>query len=662
MGRFLNSANFGTLTPNASGSSSMVTLTGRDAFARGDIVFIDVASGAAVNMNTTAATNAAAAGFSATTQPAFNPFGTRASCSASVQLADGSYVIFSMAVNSTTDTNQRILVHKYNKNGVLSPGCPRAFVVSVGAGSQYMLMATLLTSGNIALAYSVTTVGTVIIFTPNGDFIASNGTSAISQLYAIQATSDGGLLAVGDRGVMKISSTGAVTTPVTWTTGISQADNLTAGNVANARYVNNWSVMGSGIEDLRFFSISSGGWGILVSINNIVQLNYVQFNADGSLRANTAVATGYTNLASPRFAVGASGNIGYIFLASTGTTWGIISDSGTVVKAPTLIASSDTQASGISGHKIISDSSGDFLYTWTQSTGTSLGSDYVAAATGTTKSGNFPRGVPLGATGDSKEGGLLFKLSTGVGYFAQSNATTLMYSFFNNTGTSVVAEKPFFTVSSSNTLVRLINGISAVVFNDNLYFAVVGSPSLTGDVNLLVGRISNTGVMTLAQCVDIMSTNSRPLIMVEANEITVLSGQNIKRLRTSDLSQIGPASLISNWNGYGIGGTGIPLNVTRMTKYGKNLVLTYSLGGASSFAQSSNYIEPFVQIKPEDTRLIGVALADSVAGGKVEVQTKGSANCTWSWSGSFDQTAATPPGNKGSVNQQVIHLAGVTGV
>lgn len=654
MGRSLNSSSLGVADRNASGSNALITLTGRDAFNKGDLVYVDYKSGNVVNLSGTPLSLAVTAGPAADFTAHASANGTAASSSAAVTFANGDYATVVNTWSSTTDTNQRLTISRYSNGGALQQS--KTVIVGGSNPAGQGLVACPLQDGiGFTIAVRSTTTLVVYIFDRNLNNYVVATIAANIAVYAIASTSDGGALVYTDTGIWKVSGTGGVTQPVSFSL-FGPAENMTIGSISTRRTATDWSGQVPLQDDTGFFSISSSGLGSIAATST--GASYYQFNSDGSVRGTaTVLVSGITNALALKFARGTSGNIFWILNHLGGSTWGIISDSGTVVKASALIASSDVwNGTNYAGYiKCVTDANGDFFFTWSSASGATLNTNWVGATTGTPKSG-FPRTdvMPGGTSGGVKTA----SLSTGVVLLLPT--TTSLYfstfSFFNLAGTLVVNRAGILSGTSSGLDWATLTSIA--VYGDVLY----GIHSITnGPVNSTQGtlfKITNTGAKTQADFAYVTPKDTVPLLIVNAGDITAYMGNYMLRLRTPDLNQCA----FSQFTTVTYPANALTLKVV-MAGTTALVCSQCNSGTAVTTTGTPNWNAWFFRVKPDSTTLVGVATSTSAAGGPVEVQTKGSAYCTAQGAITFDQSAASPvAGQKGIINNQIVTLAGINGV
>lgn len=651
MGRSITPSVFGSLAAASSSENTIVTLTGRDSFAKGDPVFLDTQLGEVVSANTAPAPEVFSTGIQNRVLQNIVQSGTSYAGSACAAFGDGSYVVFQSMSSLTGDVTHRVVMNHYDPHGTLIS--QNSTTYSSVNPNDWTILAAPITPDFIAVVFRTSTAGGNLIGRIiNNNLAVAQGfnidLTAGTEPVAITPTSDGFLLTTNN-GIFRCKLSDGTSTKVVATVITYVAENMTDGSDCKGKYVSNWGATTPWQARTDMFGISSGGFGSVTAISG-GSIRYDRFNSDGTVRGSTTIATGVTGANKTIMAQGTSGNIFWAAHHSGGVTWGIISDAGATVKAATLIATADTV--GISTYHLhcIKDANGDFYFTWGSSTGTVLNSNYVGATTGTAKAG-FPRtNATLAGPGNR-----LYRLSTGI--FNVMGRTTNMadtkYSFILNDGTLFLND---ITLRDCEDNTYSTTGlIAATVYNDKVFMWNPNTPATTGDFTGVLTVIGSGGIVVSGYVTTNYSgaTDVTPVIYVDDIDIKVFIGNGVLRFRTSDYSPLG---------GQNLGLTQYPTTGASrfvVVKVGKTYVLTHSCV-AQPWVTSANPWATANILGAEKRSFLGIAVTDSNAGGPVAVMVKGTAQSTWSSvTATFDQTAATPPGNKGAVLGKVAILKGL---
>lgn len=628
MGRSLNS---GTLTANGSGSatSSVVSVTGVDAFAKGDPVFLNYATGDVIKASPTFAPLSLAAGYSSSRLQTTLANPTNGA-STVVVLADGSHVVLSISHTSGTTTS-RIEAFKYSSTGQLL--FQKTLFSTTSGVNTCTIVATVLANGNIGLVS--TTLSSTLgwwILNPQIDIVYSGSVGSQSFLHSIQATSDNGFLYVGANGIRRVTGAGVESASYTFS-GYTPADNNTGGNVASGynsestRYNNTRA---------SFMSISSGGYGIFMVSTNLVI--YYRFNADGSTRGGSATidTTGTpTHLVT---SVATGGNIGWVSYNSTnGTRWGIVADDGTIVLAAATIGSSDISGIGSYKTNLVADTNNCFLLTWSSASGATLNINYVSS-TGTPKS-TWPKTTALVSNNNK-----VWLLPTTAGVtvvFCGTTADGLNAYQTNTAGTVTLASTLIFNLGG------MTSGAAADVWptfatsGSDVYGFYGTSSQATSGIFQVLFKVSSAGVITTGLSPDTGSTNLLGKnIIITSREIKVTSGIYV---RTYDLTTLG----LKNVNATTANLTFNTNDQIKSKMYG-DMVLLYGPDNFLGANFSGNGGAVVYRVKQYSTILLGIATSASTAGGKVTIGTKGVFDTTWNVAQTYDQSGNNPVGNKGS--------------
>jgi hypothetical protein len=650
MGRFLNDTDKHPIELGAS-NSRFVTVTGTDAFAKGDLVFLDYSLGTVVNRNNAAIPDILTAGSSGLIVQHPVQAGSNSSANAAVVLPDGSQAIFTISYNNN-DLYTRLTSHLYDAVGNLVVTKNR-ILGSASSPNDFPIMAVHCPASPNRIWVMTKSAGTTVSAYMMDEKLNLQLTVVVeanSMPHAFAPCTDGGVLTSTANGVYKISTTGTITTHSSTVTSGSLSLWTNGGDCAKQINTGFSQQYYPFLGPIGFFSISTAGWGLFRLGSTAI--TYLRFNADGTLRGTTTVASGLTTASKLDYAVGASGNIFWMVGSSTGTTWGIISDSGTVVKAATLKASSDPFTSLYPFHtNVIPDVNGDFFFTWSSSSGTVLNMDYVGGTTGTSK-GSYPQTTTTIATNFG--GNKLFRLSTGIIHFWNTgtpNVSTYSMAFISNAGAAPVLNgQPILPNSDLSAMLTF----SATVFNDELYCFQPNAATAPSDPACYLFKVLNTGKVGSINHVagNVSTYQVMPVLTVDATEIRAHAGASVWRFKTSDLTLLNQYEIGGLWTSSG--NCNLKLSKFGDVVYEVNCVI----GGAYSTIGSTPW-NIYLRANPKRTVLLGVAASSSLAGSPVLVQTRGLAVTNVKGAASFNQLSNVPSGNKGTLSGTVIALEGI---
>ena len=632
MGRSLNS---GTLTTNGAGgaTSSVVSITGTDAFTKGDPVFLDYSSGEVIKMNDVPAAAALAAG-STVVFPVVSPLTTPTRGSTVLSLGDGSHIVFSNTWSSGASQG-RFEVFKYSDQSRLL----NATTVETFSGSHNCeVIATLLSTGNIGVVYSraSNSLGWCIL-SPNTSILYSGTISVTSpNLFAIQATNEGGFVACGGYGIYRVTGTG-VKSDIATNGGVNMtvAEVLTAGHDSSVRNRPEVSLK----PNTSFFPISSGGYGLFYYFSN--QVTYQRINADGSARGSTSVFT-LSSGNRLRVAVATGGNILWLYSRGGNTSqWGIVADDGTAVLAGAAL--SDCNTSYPNSDACVADGNNCFLLTWMNAAGTALNINYVSA-TGTAKS-TWPKTKTIHAARSrvviGKTAGSLTVFST------IDNDYQIAYTSTDSSGTVLAnnVRLPLIGATSGNGVDTCLSIVSS---GGDLYGFYGSSLVSTGAVSSTVFKVNGTtGVATSNTSADLLVSVFESSCFATSTEIVVCDAHFFRIYEKSTLTLKNTYQASCNVT------ESYPIKYALASK-GIRLFSSYFF-----LASSSNADAVFAVVKPYKTILLGVASTTSTAGGTVTIDTKGVFRTTWNAAQTYDQSGNNPIGNKGSTAGSVMTCLGL---
>lgn len=672
MGRSLNLAtNQVTSSTTSVGGdpSSIVSVTAADGFNTGDPVFMTTDTGEVLNLNTIPAALALAAGRAddAWTNPTAGNSGLYGT-STSIQLADGSIVVGSAVTGNGTPT-YCVELHKYNTSGAITVSKQYTPLTSdVSATAGYPILMALLSNGNIGFIYTAginTLQANWVIVNPTTlDVLYSGSNTAAttannSTNFYLQPTNEGGFVYFNATGFYRVTGAGVHST-LTTAAGLPFHNN-TGGNLASSLYSSN---AGTSTVATQPMSISSGGFGwIATNGTNVV---YVRVNADGSLRGTTTIVAtytsdvggglfngGYYSKVFGTYARATGGNIAWIYGGTTGSKWGIIDDTGATVLASTALTALP-DVNEVERMNVCNDNNGCFMISY-HSTSTTLGINYVSS-TGTPKA-TWPKSLST-YDGATVYGSRVWMIPSSVGMYliAPSSANQAQYSVVTNAGAMTV------TAANLPTQGNVQYPAVYMAFNlvsDNLYILqhyFNGGAGGPGTTSCLV-KLDTSGTMSTSFARDSSTAtfNQNSTFCqwfnsaVVGDDLIFGGGQYVRVYSLSTLLVKQAITVSSFWNGLGH---------RHLVYPGRHIIisLTGTGGGSLNGGLTAKVI---ARVKYNPTVLLGVATIPAAAGSKVTVGTKGIFNTTWSVAQTFDQSAANPKGNKGSIAGSVMSLVGL---
>lgn len=630
MGRSLNS---GTLTTNGGGSAatSSVSITGTDAFAKGDPVFLDYDSGEVIGLNSTHITTALAAGYGSTSV-ASSLAGTIVKRASTIEeLGDGTYILAATTWNSGSGTGLTE-VKRFNFQGkLLNSRSLRAY----SSDPTAYIITSLLSTGNIGLVYS--TQSNILaweILTPTLSPLYS-GTISVTTAnpYAIQASNEGGFVLATAYGLFRVTGAG-----VKSDIALNGGANMTVGTVCTNGddSIDRNKETTINRNNTSFFPISSSGYGIFYYYSNIV--TYHRFNADGSSRGTTSVLTQAT-AHSLKVARATGGNILYMYNRAAGTTyWGIVADAGTTVLAGAAL--SDSNTSFPSSVTCAADANDCFFITWQSVTSGTLNMNYVSA-TGTPKA-TWPKTRTV-----FNEVVRLAVTASGVGIFSNSGtAWAGSYSYVNNAGTVLINNATIFDLGSTAGA-TVDQSMSVTSSGGDIYGFYANEGTSTLSVYSAVFKITGTtGALTVGLGSDTSVKTYESSTFVSGSEVIVC---------TSNYYRVYDKTTLALKN---VTTSALAPDASYLPKY-KVFGRSVAMFAGFEFMQGNSTSQVMYVTKPYRTVLLGVAATASTAGAKVTVDTKGVFNTTWNVAQTYDQSGNNPIGNKGSFAGSVVTCLGL---
>ena len=593
-----------------------------DFFSVGDPVFYDYFSGTPYNFNKMLPSLALTSG-PASSNAIGNSKGT-----IPIFLEDNSYVIFTILSSSLA-----ISATKYSPSGsVLSTNV----IIETPSGISGVAK---LANGNFVVVFSCrdgyNQAGWVII-SPTLNVLyesslSSNDNWATSYLHPLAG---GGFLIF--RGVVagiitNVSATGASTD--IYAPGFAS---FILGK--QSEYVFNKNILSEPASSNKVwqqfpgcvFSISDGGYGFFVAADDI-NLQYVRVHADGSLNAITTVFDSGTGLLTSDINISYDPISGHIAWAtSQHIHYGIIDDDGTIVLAATAITDI-TATPGNVYSDVIHDGIGSFLFIFT---GDNTNRVIYTDSAGTPKTG-YPRVL---VAHNARVFGL-HRLSTGIAVITldMPNITTLCRFQFITTSGAFRASKNFGTdyeIMNSIVINDQLIGVLAGPNNSNGYKLYNYSSIGTLLINKLVDNTLNNDIGTLKLFED--SSRSAFWVVGDRTIGTYFGLHNIEDL-----------ALIQSYNSTA---SSSMLDMSLILK--DHIFVTFDVSDEGVAAGNLYFI------KPRATVLLGVADQITPAYQLLKVDTKGLLPTTWFYSGVFDQSSNTPPGNKGWFGNALVKLEG----
>lgn len=623
LSNFLVKAASGIVTP------TQVTITASEAFTQNDPVFIDWKTGDNVNLNLAPIAAALASGPSGAVLATDFPAATFR-FGASAVGADGSLLVLAGASNFVSNiTTSMIMAYKFNAKGaLLSKTSILPLIADKAAGG---LTAITLSNGNFAVAYAY---GVSTTPTQNNWVILSPAlkvlyTGSIGGVYGLgpslhmQPTTNGGFLNLTAQGVTFVSAAG-VMTPIYRFDGNSYFATQTELN-SNGQVQE--SSASSGLVNYQPVPLSGGGYGYFIA-STTNGLLHVQVNADGTARGaainlNSVAGT----LPEVQVARSSTGNILWIVTTGNNAQYGVISDSGAIVKASAALPVwTANYALGC-----IPDVNGNFLITAGASDSYKM---LYLTSTGATLAGSattiYANSGSLGAFFN------MSKLTTGtvVVFGVQYD----FYSaFISLTGAVTVTPIWKSTVGAS------FSKSATMIANDTVYGFYTAGATLP---EMVVFSVSNTGSVNITPtflAVAIVGSELLRVILDPSGKWFYICTGNL--VITFDITTL---TMIQSYTA--------SLTYSHVRFFGNGLL--YS-NVASAYGRESTVSCGYLKLRP--TVLLGVAANTVAAGEALVVNTKGMFTVSPAWKYAaqlFDQSANTPPGNAGYINNSVISLKG----
>lgn len=665
MGMSSNTADASNQSINLSQDPGAITIpanAANDGFVVGDLIFSDVLNSSYINLNgcIPALALATGAGSQVLYQPAATTTNSTTATGARLKLDDGSGYIVAMAANNAVAGLWAVEVRRFDTQGKVIADIVLELRTGIGssvvAPTNFCL--TQLANGMLVLSDTGTdgagSGSALWVMSPLLNVLYSTFTAA--PINWLQELPNSKLAAFTTVSVIIIdcATTGFTTTTpitglgdITYQTGAAAYDHAADYNRRGA----------NGNAALAPISISSGGFGVICRLGtsgpNWVY-NYARINSDGTVRGSTVQLASFINHAVGTVTWARAPQSGNICWAerTTGSGdlgyYGVVSDSGTILKASTqLPAGMATIQQDIN---ITVDSGGSFLISTLDYTSWVCKGLYVDAA-GVTKSG-WPKTLysVAGAGGDF------------VAFYTLSTMIVVLYSAtVSNTNARVAYNTILLdgTVGTSKSFGPIQSATSgnatpysaAAVKNDKIYGVATskssgGAPAwgLFSIDSTGVCLASGTSVSTAAMGSDVAA---RPRVVFEPN------GQNFLAILTGYLVvcslTLEQRSSVQN-----------SLLQGSFTRY---FIDAYALHGFQCYGPTASSSPGAggcaFSIKYKPTTLVGVCSTAGAAGAQFSGKTKGVYNTTFVGSQTFDQSAASPPGNVGSVNSGLVILKGL---
>jgi hypothetical protein len=666
-----NSSGVAGGSADSSGLVTQVRAVAPERFDAGELVFMDWKTSDLKNLSGVPAAAALGAGPQSTllTHVDF-PTGVAGSglCSANgLVLDDGSLVIFSGATSANGSPQWSMMTaFKYSPKGVLLSKTLMSALKGDATSLVSLVTCVVLSNGNIAASCTSYGAARWWIFSPSLQIIAtgqsSGGTSGFG-IQHLQPLNNGGFAAFGPGGIDTVSADGVLVNTVAIAQGYLAWQDEQNCNITNADVPQSVGVGGVGPRNYAPAKISNGGFGYVYWVANTVC--YAQINADGTKRAEPLLLSALTGTPGSyfKFAVSTAGNICY---AVTGVTaagvYGVVSEAGVILKASTALAN----ASRACPVYVVADAAGGFAVVVNSSVDSAAGSMYLKALTAA--------GADSGATkllgASAYDRTVVLRLSTGTVVLwgnAQGNYT---YQYALVTPAGVVKSGVLYNFGGGNSW----QAAAAFVKDDKVYGALTSGASLGSGIPELVSfSITNAAVVTTQQyylgvtnaggsssyvAVRIVldytgrymhvfygTTQGVAIVVVELSSLYMMNvylpaipGMANGRFNalTTRLRSFGQAILA--------------IDADRTFPYGDNVN-----GGAYTLNMA-------LVLKPQPTVLLGVNLVAVEKGDQMAFGTKGVFAVSPAWKQTvvnFDQSANTPPGNAGSLNNGIINLKGL---
>lgn len=657
---FLSNSTASVLGAVASGGAqTQLSVTANAPFELNDLVFVDWKTGAILNQNTMPPGAALTAG---PAQVNFNfidyPVTAANIASAGCQIGpDGSLYLLGSGYSGNSPYRRTIVLYKYSSRGILQA---KGVVYHIGSTSSGILNNSagfaLLSNGNILVTYMDIVSSTVIqyaILSPalrtiySGSIVAAAGAPAVGTSH-IQPTSTGGAILVTTNGIEFISAIGVASRPVTHLNIVMGfQDYLKDGSATPDSYSRPVAVKSGTPGAFGYLYTSTAG--------NNVGCYYAVIEADGSQRGLLVTLTASAN--TMRFAVSVTNN-NVMWVNQVSGSFGVINDSGSIVKAATPITNYGAYSYGI---RLSSDAGGNFLlltlntsdYKWYLRYMSAAGVDLFASFVLANLNGNTPAYTPL-----------IAKLSTGTVFILPCTQSGMIYNYALVSNAGVVLAQGvllnFGSVGNGNQYATV------TVLNDVVYGAATTSAG-AGPTDVMVFTVSNTGaVVSVGDAMDSIAGRGQ---IGGSGGMRSFFDESGKYLYIVASAQSGDVGIVLTYD--------INLNLSTYTRLStmtggqlaSSTVRVFGQGllfAGSTYAQDvsgSVALGPIgVYFKTKPTALLGVAANAVAEGGALVVNTKGIYACSPSWkfaTQNFDHSANVPPGNAGSVNSNFINLKGL---
>jgi hypothetical protein len=618
--RYLNTGS-AAADVNTAGSTA-VEVVATDAFSKGDLAFMDYQTNTINNLKNDLVSLALTAG------PTAAAFGTgQAGATAmqgtTVDLPDGTFIVAAASIaGGTTGT---VTVTRYDLRGAIL----NRIVVETGVGGIGSLAMTLLTTGHIALTYTVSAVGGIWNILSQSLQTVYRGSSIGNGCHYIQETNDGGFFGLHATGITKVNADGTTST-IALDVGTPALQNESQDNQAMA-----YSTRCVSYENKKPISISSGGYGVVFC--NSTSVNLVRLNADGTQRGATVILGTWASQlpASILAAQAANGNICWAatFTSNVGK-YGIVADDGSIIKAttdfPVALGSTGSQRA-----KLLANAAGDFLLTSADSSGTINLNALQMTSAGVNRATCPKTLAPFSGNADH----LALRLSTGIAHIFYSNVGYNQKTVFVANDGTVGPVRSLWAFGGGNNYIK----VSAIVFNDKIYG--VATAGNGGNCDMAIFTIDNTGAV---------------------DAVPQYTGVTIPMSGGSDATK--PWVLMDPSNKYfNVVATGIVATYDLNKKTIQTYIGGSALGGVKCKARGYSIVmhQPldgsimgvsFLKIK--STVLLGVCADAAAADSKVTVNTKGLFFTPYKANRTFDTSGNNPPGNSGFISNGLINLKG----
>lgn len=666
-----NSSGVAGISTDSNGAVTQVRAVAPERFDAGELVFMDWKTGDLKNLSGVPAAAALGAGPQALplnyVDFPTSAMGSGRAVANGIVLDDGSLVIFA-GMTSVNGSPQYTMMtaFKYSVKGVLLGKTQMLPFKSDSYGGITKVACAILSNGNIAASCTAGGVNSWWIFSPSLQIIANGnftgGTSGFGAQH-LQPTSNGGFVAFCSGGIDTVSAAGVLTNVVSIAQGyLAWQDELNC-NMLNADVPQSAMTMGVGPRNYAPAKISNGGFGYIYWIANTIC--YAQINSDGTKRAEPLLLSALSGTVSSyfKFAMSSGGNICY---AATGVTaagvYGVVSEAGVILKANTPL----DNASRACPVFVVSDSAGGFSIVVNSSIDSGAGNTYLKIITATGADSGAVK--LLGPSAYDRT--IVLKLSTGtvVIWGNAQGAYLYQYAFVTPAG-----------VAKIGTLVNFGGGNSvqvgaALVKDDKVYgAATTGASTGTGIPEVIAFSISNAGNISSQQYflgITAAGATSGSVGMRVVLDYTgrymhaIYSNNGYSAIVGVELSTLYMVSSFIPGYSYLTNKT-ISLMTCSFRSFGQSFVAvdsdrSFPYGDVNT--GNAYTMNMAMAIKPSPTVLLGTCIGAVEKGDTLTYGTKGVFAVSSAWKQTvvtFDQSANTPPGNAGSLNNGIINLKGL---